>query len=106
MKRIKTDLIYDLLDDATLTKKAREFFEQLLDNPDNIRQTNKCVEDNMLTSRLGDLLADFLEELGKEEVIELLQSVCKAKTETQFKEILKGIQEKLELHSSKSRGEA
>lgn len=106
MKLIKTDLIYDLLEDSTLTKEAREFFEQLLNNPDEIEQTNKLVEDNMFTSRLGELLANFLEELGKEEVIKLLQSICKAKTGAEFKRILKDIQEKLELHSSKSRGEA
>ncbi len=106
MKLIKTDLIYDLLEDTTLTKEAKEFFEQLLNNPAEVEQTNKLVEDNLLTSRLGELLADFLEELGKEEVVELLQSICKAKTEAQFKEILKDIQETLELHSSKSRGEA
>ena len=106
MKLIKTDLIYDLLEDATLTIEAREFFEHLLNNSDKIEQTNKRVEDHDLTSQVGKLLAIFMDKLGKEEGVVVLKSICKAQTENEFKEVLIEIQEKLELHSSKCKGEA
>ena len=106
MKLIKTDLIYDLLEDSTLTREAREFFEHLLNNPDEIEQTNKLAEDHDLTSQVGKLLAIFMDKLGKEEGVGVLRSICKAKTEDEIKEVLIEIQEKMELHSSKCKGEA
>ena len=52
MKLIKTDLIYDLLEDPTLSKEAREFFEHLLNNPKEIEQANKLIEDNELIAKV------------------------------------------------------
>ncbi len=105
MKLIKTDLIYDLLEDPTLSKEAREFFEHLLNNPNEIEQANKLIEDNELIAKVGVLMADFMEELGKEEGIEILKSLCKARTEEEVKEVLKAIQEKMELYTAECKGE-
>ena len=51
------------------------------------------------------LIADFMEELGKDEGLEVLKSLCKARTEEEIKEILKAIQEKMELYTAECKGE-
>ncbi len=86
-------------------KKPGSSFEHLLHNPNEIEQTNKLIEDNELIAKVGVLMADFMEELGKEEGIEILKSLCKARTEEEIKEVFKAIQQKMELYTVECEGE-
>jgi hypothetical protein len=90
MKQINTNMVYELLEESNLSKEAREFFEYFLKHP---------VE-------VGMLMADFMEELGKEEGLKILKSICKARPEEEFQEVFRDIQEKMELHASECKGEA
>jgi hypothetical protein len=106
MKQINTNMVYELLEESNLSKEAREFFEYFLKHPVELEKTNKLIEDNEFIAEVGMLMADFMEELGKEEGLKILKSICKARPEEEFQEVFRDIQEKMELHASECKGEA
>ncbi len=105
MKQINTDMIYDLLEDPNLSEEAREFFEYFLKYAQELEKINKPLKDDDSIMDVSNIIADFIEEVGDAEAESILQSIYKAKTEDESKEVLRAIQQKMELYVAECEGE-
>ncbi len=105
MKQINTDMIHDLLKEPNLSKEAREFFEHFLKYPEELEKINKLLKDDESIMDVSNIIADFIEEVSEAEAESILQSIYKARTEEESKEILKAIQQKMELYVAECKGE-
>ena len=106
MRQINTSMIHDLLEEPSLSEEAREFYEHFLMYPEELEKINKLLKDDGSIIDVSNIIADFIEEVGEEEAESILQSIYKAKTEDESKDVLKAIQQKMELYVAECEGEA
>ena len=105
MKQITTDMIYDLLEEPNLSEEAREFFEYFLKYPEEMEKINNLIVNGKSILAVSNILADFIEEVSEAEAESILKSIYKARTEEEFKTVLKAIQQKMELYTAECEGE-
>ncbi len=105
MRLIKTELIHEILEDPNLTKEAREFYEYFLKYPEETEKINKLLVNGKSILEVSNILADFIEEVSESEAESILQSIYKARTDEEFKEVFRAIQQKMELYTAECEGE-
>ncbi len=104
MKQITTDMIHDLLEEPNLPKEAREFYEHFLKHPEELEKINNLIVNGKSILAVSNIIADFIEEVSEAEAESILQSIYKARTEEEFKEVFKAIQQKMELYTAECEG--
>ena len=87
MKRINTKMIYELLEEPNISEEAREFFEYFLKYPEEMEKINNLIVNGKSILAVSNIIADFIEEVSEAEAESILQSIYKARTEDEFKEV-------------------
>ena len=100
------EIIHTLLQNPTIPEETKIFFRGLVEDPEKIERMYRLLCENRELLSFATIVAEFVEVLGREEAMGILNSLCSAKSKEETFNVLVELDEKMKLYLAECEGEA